>query len=104
MDAGEGEFNLITTALNNNFDREGDDISAELVAIVSHRSLPNILELQVEYTTDECCYHSLNIIKDEDPQVIANYIICNDLSKLTIGQTCCWDHTFLCLLKKIEES
>ena len=48
MDDGEGDFDSMATQLNNQFDRGDDDPSAELVAIVAHRYLSGILELQVE--------------------------------------------------------
>ena len=50
----EGDFDSLITVLNNQFDRGEDDPSTEMVDIVAHRYISGILELQVEYTTDEC--------------------------------------------------
>ena len=89
----------MTTALNNHFDKEEEDLSAELFDIVAHRHLSGILELQVEYTTREYSWYPLEIVNNEDPQPVANYVIVTDLGKVSNGQHHCWDHVCLRLLK-----
>ena len=63
------------------FDQGDDYLAAELKSITDHRYLSGVLELQVEYTDGELSFHPIDMVKNEDPHAVANYIINNDLGK-----------------------
>ena len=100
MDIAEGSFECMTTALNNHFNKEEEDLSAEMFDIVAHRHISGILELQIEYTTGDCSWYPLEMVNDEDPQPVVNYVIDSGLGKVSNGQHCLWDHLCLHLLKR----
>ena len=78
----------MATAVNDQFDRGQDDLSAKLVDIVAHRYISGILDLQIKYTTGGYSWHPLDLIKDENPQVVTKYGICTDPGKVSNGQHC----------------
>ena len=90
-DASDEEDNPITTSIkgpekddiathvNTVFDQGDDYLAAELHSITNHRCLAGVLEFKVEYSNGDLSWHPIDLVKDEDPHAVANYIIKNDL-------------------------
>ena len=79
MRASEGDFDSMTTALN--VSSKDDNLSHpfELKAIEGHRHMSGILELIVSYKTNETSWHPIDLVKYDDPQAVAQYVLQNDL-------------------------
>ena len=75
----------IVTDLNNQFDRGDDALPVELDYIIDHRYVAGVLELQVSYTDGSKSWHPLSLIKTEDPSAIADFVLNNDLGKVSNG-------------------
>ena len=90
----------MATHVNNHLNEKANVLSAELAAIVAHRFLPGILEVQVEYTNGDTSWHPIELIKNEDPCAIADYVINNDLGKIPNGKHRRWARTLLCTLRQ----
>ena len=74
MTEGGGDFDSMTTTLNNQFDRGYNDISAKLVT---------------------SSWHPLELIKNKDTQSVDNYIIGTDLGKLSNRKHHHWARVYL---------
>ena len=68
-DSGQ-DFNDMATHINNNFDDKDEILTVEVIAIVAHKFLAGILELQVEYSNGETSWHPIDLIKSEDPMML----------------------------------
>ena len=90
----------MATHVNNHLNEKANVLSAELAAIVAHRFLSGILEVQVEYTNGDTSWHHIDLIKDEDPCDVTDYVINNDLGKISNGKYCRWAHAFLRTLRR----
>ena len=69
----------VATHVNTVFGQGEDYLAAELHSITDHRYLTGILELRVEYSNGDQSWHPIDLVKDEDPHAVANYILSNDL-------------------------
>ena len=88
---GIGDFNSMATALNISLEN-GENIfnPFELDIIEDHRHLPGVLELYVSYDTankdiNDASWHPIDLVKDEDPQAVAQYILSNNLKRISNG-------------------
>ena len=90
----------IVSQINNQLDETDDVLSAELLSIVDHRYLSGIIELQVKYINGDFSWHPMDLIKDEDPQAVAVYVLSNDLGKVSNGIHRRWARSFLRALKR----
>ena len=76
------QFDTIAKQLNNVFDDTDDYLSAQLKAIIDHRSSNGILELKVGYKNGDVQCHPSDLVKDEEPDATANCIMNNDLGPI----------------------
>ena len=90
----------IASQINTQLDETDDVLSAELHLIADHRYLSGIIELQVKYTNGDLSWHPMDLIKDEDPQAVALYVLSNDLGKVSNGIHRRWARSFLRALKR----
>ena len=47
-----------------------------------HRCLTGVLELQVDYSDGDFSWHPTDLVKDEDPYAVGNYILSNNLGEV----------------------
>ena len=94
------EYDNVVSQLNTVFDECDDYLAAELQSISDHRFTTGVLELQVIYTDDTSSWHPIDLIKDEDPQAVANYILRNDLGHVSNKMYGRWARFFLRSLKR----
>lgn len=58
---------------------EGEECFAvELVSILDHHNMMGIVQFKVNYSHSETSWHPLELVKSEDSQGIARYILNND--------------------------
>ena len=98
-DSGQ-DFDSMASHMNNHMDDKDEILDAQLVAIVAHQFLAGILELQVEYSTGETSWHPIELIKREDPHAVADYVIHNDMGKVSNGIHRRWARAFLRVLRR----
>ena len=60
-----------------------DYLSADIVALHDHRKAAGILELWLEHYNDDKSWHSIELVKNEDPHAVANYVIATILDQYT---------------------
>ena len=82
------------------FDDCDDYLPIELVAIVNHWIASNMLELEVEYSDGTTSWHLIDVIKLDDPQSVANYVMKNDFSPRLNNTHGRWARAFLRSLKR----
>jgi hypothetical protein len=85
----------IATHVNTVFDQGDDYLAAELHSITNHRCLSGVLEFKVEYSNGDLSWHPIDLVKDEDPHAVANYIIKNDLGPVYNNIHNRWARLFL---------
>ena len=90
----------IASQINTQLDETDDVLSAELHLIADHIYLSEIIELQVKYTNGDLSWHPMDLVKDEDPQTVALYVLSNYLRKISNGIHRRWARSFLCALKR----
>ena len=73
---------------------------AELTAIISHRIISGVLELEVEYNNGEHSWYCIDLVMNEDPQATAHYVTNNDLGKIFNDKYRRWARSFLRSLKR----
>ena len=100
MCADEGNFDQMATALNISQDNDNISDPFELDSIIDHRHLSGILELKVLYKTNEQSWHPIEMVKNDDPHAVAQYVMNNDLGKISNGQHRRWARAFLRSLKR----
>ena len=84
---GEADFETLVTDLNNQFDTiEENDSSLNVDRIISHRYLSGILELKVVFPDGISSWISIDKVKDENPRLVADYVMHADLGKIFDGQ------------------
>ena len=76
------EYDNLTAQLNNSVDTKDEYLAAELVAIISHRTVFGVLELDAEYNDGEQDWYQIDLDMSEDPQATAQYVTQNDLGKV----------------------
>ena len=62
--------------------------------------MAGILKLQVEYSNGETSWHPIDLINSEDPHAVANYVIINDMGKVSNGIHRRWARAFLRVLRR----
>ena len=72
----------------------------ELHSILGHRFIAGILEMQVSYETGDLEWHLLELVKDVDVHAVANYVLTNDLGKLSNTKHRRWARAFLRSIKR----
>ena len=102
---GLGNIDSMATALNvSQEDKEFTSDPFELEAIEDHRHVSGVLELKVSYKTaykdNDTSWHPIDMVKHEDPQAVAQYILANDLGKISNGIHRRWARAFLRSLKR----
>ena len=85
ISSNEFEYRKVVSQSNTVFDESDDYLSAEIKATTDHRCLSGILEFNLEYTNSDISWHSIYLINDEDPHVVANYVIRNNLGLISNG-------------------
>ena len=90
----------VVTQINTIFDEKDDYLAAELVAITDNRITTGILELLVEYSNGETTWHPIEMIKCEDPQAVAQFVLSNDLGHTSNQRYGQWARLFLRSLKR----
>ena len=90
----------VASHLNVQLDGKDDYLAAELDTIVDDRYLAGVLELQVRYTNGDLSWHPIDLIKNEEPQAVANYVLSNDLGMVSNGIHRRWARSFLRALKR----
>ena len=65
-----------------------------------------VLDLQVEYTNGDLSWHPIDLVKYEELQAVANYILDNDVGMIPNGIHRRWARSFLralkCAIKSIK--
>ena len=100
MRASEGDFDSMTIALNASSKDDNLSLPFELEAIEDHRHMSGILELLVSYKTNETSWHPIDLVKYDDPQAVAQYVLQNDLGRISNGKHRRWARAFLRSLKR----
>ena len=54
----------------------------------------------MKYTNGDLSWHPMDLIKDEEPQAVALYVLSNDLRKVSNGIHRPWARSFLRALKR----
>ncbi len=97
-----GNFDKMADHVNVIFDH--DDDKSDVEAILDHRVVTEVLELKVKYFGDNeedmCHWHPIDLVKDEDAQAVANYILSNDIDYRNIQEEERWARYFLRALKR----
>ena len=60
---------------------EDKDAAFKLIRITSHQRLEGILELEAEYSSGVREFHPILLIKEEDPPVVAEYVLRTDFGQ-----------------------
>ena len=94
------EHDAVATHVNTVFDQGDDYLAAELHYITDHRYLAGILEFKVEYSNGDISWHPIDLVKDEDPHAVANYIMSNDFGDVCNNIQNIWVRLFLRSLKR----
>ena len=67
-----------------------------------------MLKLSVEYSDGETAWHPIALVKDQDPQATAQYILDHDFGKILNGQHRRWARAFLrslrCTLRRLRRT
>ena len=93
---GEADFETLVLDLNNQFDTiEENDSSLNVDRIISHRYLSGILELEVIFPDGNSSWISIDKVKDENPKLVADYVMHADLGKISNGIYRRWARAFL---------
>ena len=71
-----------------------DYLTAELEAIVDDRYLVGALELQVPCTNRDPSWHPIDLVKDDEPHAVANYVLSNVLGIVSNGIHHRWARSF----------
>ena len=61
----------VVTHVKTVFDKSDNYLAAEILSILDHQYKGGILEMKVEYSNGEMCWHPIDLVKDEDPQATA---------------------------------
>ena len=85
----------------NAFDDTDYYLSAELKANMNKKYSANVLIIKVKYTNGGVTWHPIDLVKDEDPHITANYIITNDLGSICNMIHGLWARLFLRSRKSI---
>ena len=85
VQADNSEFGPVIAQINSVFDDKDDFLSAEIDAITDHWYLGGTLEFNLEYTNGGMLWQFITVVKDEDPHIITNDMIGNDLGPVSNG-------------------
>ena len=83
------EHDEVAAQLNTVFDESDDYLSAEIVSLLNHRYTAGILKFQTEYSNGENLGNPINLIKDEEPHDVANYVLNHELGPISNGKHRC---------------
>jgi hypothetical protein len=86
--------------VNNHFSQGDDEPDEDIDSILDHRYVDGILELEVEFYTGETEWLDLEIVKDEDPHSVAQFILKSDLGPIMNGKHRRWARKFLRSLRR----
>jgi len=102
------DFNELASQINGVYDADADT-SRDIEAIINHRYTSGMLELEVSYSTGHETrnkkwypdkeWHPISLVKNEDAQAVANYVLHNDLGKVMNGLERRWARAFLRALR-----
>ena len=62
--------------------------------------MSGILELLVSYKTNETSWYPINAVKYDDPRAVTQYVLQNDLGRISNGKHHRWARAFLRSLKR----
>ena len=79
----------MTTTFNVSSKDDNLSYHFELGAIEGHGHVSGILELQVSYKTNETPWHPIELVKYDNPQDFAQYVLANDLGRISNGKHHC---------------
>ena len=89
---------LVSLQINGVYDANTDS-SQDVKAIINHHYTSGMLELEVSYgtgwTRSDKEWHPISLVKSEDPQAVANYVLHNDLGMMNNGLERWWARAFL---------
>lgn len=92
--------------LNAAFDPDVEE--PEVTSILSHQFNGGKLEFLCKYSDGNTEWHLIDLLKNDDPYFVANYIMQNDLGKRANDIHCCWARLFLrtvpCILRRMKKS
>ena len=94
------EHDEVAVQLNTVFDESDDYLSAEIESLLNDRFAASILEFQTEYSNRDKKFHLIELIKDEDPHDVANYVLSRDLGPITNDKYRSWARLFLRFLQR----
>ena len=100
VDPTDDSHDPIITNVNTVFDDGDYYLAAETVSILDHHYMGGILEFKVEYSNGDISWYPLELVKGENPQATAQYILGNDLGRILNGIHGRWAHSFLRSLRR----
>ena len=95
---GHAELNMMAGHVCQHFN--DDEPARDLEATTDHRIAGGILELQIKYATgddynEDYEWHPIGLLKDEDPYLVAKYVINNNFGDVHSSKQHRWDRALL---------
>ena len=95
---GHAELNMMADRVCQHFN--DDEPTRDLEAITDHCIAGGVLELQIKYATgndynEDYEWHPIGLLKDEDPYLVAKYVINNNFGDVHSSKQHCWARALL---------
>ena len=96
VDVNEADNDSLITDLNTQLDlAEEDDTDPKVDSIISHRYLEGVLEANVCFNDGITSWVNMDVVKNENPKLVADYVMSTDLGMVSNGIWRRWARAFL---------
>ena len=86
VDVDQADDDSLVTDLNTQLDlAEEDDSDSKVDRIISHRYLEGILEANVRFNDGITSWVNMDVVKNENPKLVADYVMSTDLGTVSNG-------------------